>query len=148
MKITLAADHRGLKLKNAIGDFLKSKGYDVVDVGTYSNDSCDYTDYVLPAAKAVGLRKVDRAILFCYTGIGSCIAANKVKGVRAALANDIKRAVLSRRHNDSNILVLAAGFIKQEYAKKVVMRWLSAAFDGGRHARRVKKIKTFEAKHV
>ena len=146
MKIAVASDHRGFKFKNILGDYLKSKGYEIIDFGTYSKEPCDYPDYIYPAALAVKEKKAERAIVICYTGEGSCISANKVKGIRAALAYDLKSAYMSRRHNDSNVLVLPSYLFKADYAKKIVSRWLKEGFEGGRHLIRVKKIKDIEEK--
>ncbi|MBD3246431.1 MAG: ribose 5-phosphate isomerase B [Candidatus Omnitrophica bacterium] len=146
MKIALATDHRGFKLKNMLGEYLQKKGYEIIDFGTHTPESCDYTDYVYPACKAVQARRADRAVILCYTGIGSCIAANKVKGIRAALAYSQKSAVFSRRHNNSNVLVLPSHFFTQESLRRVVIRWIRAEFEGGRHLRRVKKIRAIEEK--
>jgi ribose 5-phosphate isomerase B len=149
MKIALASDHRGFRLKNILSDFLKTKGYTILDFGTFSQDPCDYPDYVYPASLAVKERRADRAIVICFTGIGSCIVANKVRGVRAALLQDIKTALLSRQHNNSNVLVLPSRALKVELAKRIVMMWLTTEFEGGRHMRRVKKIEKIEEKeHV
>jgi len=144
MRIALGCDHRGFKLKNIISDYLKSRGYIVIDFGTFSSQSCDYPDYIYPAALSVREKKADRAIVICYTGVGSSITANKVKGIRAALVFNIKMAVYSRRHNNSNVLVLGAGFIKKDYAVRLVARWLNTEFDGGRHQRRLRKIQRIE----
>lgn len=144
MKIGIASDHRGFKLKNVLIDFLKNKKFSVVDFGTYSNESCDYPDYVYPLASAVRQKKVEKGIFICYTGIGSCIAANKLNGIRAGLVYNIKTAELSRKHNNTNIIVLGAGFLKQEYAKKIIWRWLNTDFEGGRHLRRLRKIREIE----
>lgn len=146
MKIAFASDHRGFKLKNFLIDYLENKGYHLLDFGTFSRDSSDYPDYIYPAASAVANKKAKRAVVICYTGIGSCILANKLKGVRAALVYNIKSARLSRRHNDSNVLVLAADLFKPEYAKKVVLSWLREGFEGGRHSRRLRKIARIEEK--
>jgi ribose 5-phosphate isomerase B len=146
MKIAFASDHRGFKLKNKLMEYLKNKGYAVSDFGTYSTDSCDYPDYIYPASLAVKNKKADRAIVICYTGIGSCIAANKVKGVRAALVYSIKNATLARKHNNSNVLVLPSDLLRFEYIKKVVNSWIKTGFEGGRHLRRVKKISEIEEK--
>jgi ribose 5-phosphate isomerase B len=146
MTIALASDHRGFKVKAVLADMLKAKGYEVLDFGTHCQDSCDYPDYIYPAAKAVQTGRVERAIVICYTGIGSSIVANKVKGVRASLVFNIASARLTRQHNDSNVLVLPSSLFKIEYAKKVVMTWLKAEFEGGRHTRRVQKIKEIEEK--
>lgn len=146
MKIALASDHRGFKLKSILDKFLKDKGYQTIDVGTHSCDSCDYPDYAYLAAKAVSNKKVDRAVIICYTGEGSVMAANKVRGVRAALAYDLKSAYMSRRHNDSNVLVLPSYFLKVDAIKRLLLRWLKEGFEGGRHLRRVRKIKDIEEK--
>jgi len=144
MRIGIGSDHRGFKLKNFLIDFLKSKGVEVIDFGTYSSDSCDYPDFIYPLACALRDKKLDRAIFICFTGIGSCICANKVKGVRAGLVYNLSVAKLSRLHNNTNFLVLGAGFLKKEYAKKIVWRWLYTEFEGGRHLRRLRKIKKIE----
>jgi len=144
MRIALGCDHRGFKLKNILSDYLKSRGHTVIDFGTFSSESCDYPDYIHPAAMSVKNKKADRAIVICYSGVGSSIVANKVKSIKAALVFNIKMAVYSRRHNNSNVLVLGAGFIKSSYAKKIVARWLNTDFDGGRHQRRLRKIHKIE----
>jgi ribose 5-phosphate isomerase B len=146
MKIALAGDHRGFKLKNTIAEFLKEKGYEIVDFGTHSLESCDYPDYIYPASLAVRDKKAQRAIFICYTGIGSCIVANKVKGIRAALVCNSKSASLSRKHNDSNVLILPAYLLKVEQAKKIVSVWLKTEFESGRHLRRINKIREIEEK--
>ncbi|UCC95478.1 MAG: ribose 5-phosphate isomerase B [Candidatus Omnitrophota bacterium] len=144
MKIAIASDHRGFKLKNALGAFLEDKSYSIIDFGTHTSDSCDYPDYVYPACRAVKEKKAERAIVICYTGIGNCIAANKVRGVRAALAYSLKTAELSRKHNNSNVLVLPAYLFTVDEMKKVVLKWLKADFEGGRHLRRIRKIRQIE----
>lgn len=144
MKIALASDHRGFKLKNTLSDFLKNKGYDVFDCGTYSKEPCDYPDYTYLAADQVRSKKADRAIVICYTGVGSTIVANKVRGVRAVLAYNLRSAYMSRRHNNSNVLVLPSYLFKVDYTKKLILRWLKEEFEGGRHKRRVKKIQEIE----
>ncbi len=146
MKIAFGSDHRGFKLKNVLITYLKEKGYEVLDFGAYSKDPSDYPDYVYPAVSSLAEKKADKAIVICFTGIGSCILANKVKGIRAALAYNIKSAKLSRKHNDSNVLVLASGLFKPDYAKKLVLSWLKENFEGGRHSRRLKKIRKIEEK--
>jgi len=146
MKVALASDHRGFKLKSALGKYLNEKGYETVDFGTHSEDSCDYPDYIYPASVAVRNGDADRGIFLCFTGIGSAIAANKVRGIRAALAYSLKSAVLSRQHNDANVLVLPTNFMKVDYLKKVVLAWLKTDFEGGRHLKRVVKISKIEEK--
>ena len=144
--IALAADHRGFELKEKIKRYLKAKRLGVIDYGTSSTEACDYPDYILKAAEAVRRGKAGRAIGICYTGIGSAIAANKVKGVRAALVQNAEEAKLSRAHNNSNMLILGAGFVKPAQAKKIVSTWLSTQFEGGRHARRIAKITRYESR--
>ena len=144
MRIAIATDHRGFKLKNTLTKYLKEHTHEVVDFGTYSTDSCDYPDYAYPACVALRDKKVDRAIIICYTGIGSCITANKVKGVRAALVYSLKSAYMSRRHNNSNVLVIPSYLFKLESIKRIVSRWLKEEFEGGRHSRRIKKIQEIE----
>jgi len=144
VKVGIACDHRGFRLKNNLVKYLTERGYKMVDFGTYSKEPCDYPDYTYSAAVALQKREVDRIIVVCYTGIGSCIAANKVKGVRAALVYSLKSAYMSRRHNDSNALVLPSHLFKVDYIKKIVSRWLKEGFEGGRHSRRLRKIKDIE----
>jgi len=144
MKIAIGSDHRGFKLKSALIEFLRKKKHKVEDKGTFSTDSCDYPVYCYRAAVSVSKKKADRAILICKTGIGSAIAANKVKGVRAALVHNIKGAKFSRLHNDANVLVMGADFVDVILAKRIVSVWLSAEFEGGRHLRRVRQIKKIE----
>jgi len=144
--IAIAADHRGFEMKEKIVDFLKAKRIRVLDVGTDSTESCDYPDYVIKAAEAVKKKKVSKAVAVCHSGIGSAIAANKVKGVRAALVQSVEEAALSRAHNDSNMLILGSGFVKTPLAKKIIETWLKTSFEGGRHARRIRKITKYESR--
>lgn len=144
MRIAIAGDHRGYATKEKVGLMLTEQGHDVLDMGTNSARSCDYTDIAYGAAKAVSDAKVDRAILLCGSGIGMSISANKVRGVRAALCNDELTAQMSRRHNDANILCLAADLLGEELMRRIIEVWLETAFEGGRHARRVRKIAVIE----
>ena len=143
-KFVIANDHRGVGLKNEIVKLLKSKGYEVEDLGTNSEASVDYPDFALKAAEAVSKGKADRGIVICHSGIGVSIMANKVKGVRAALCQTEEQAVLSRQHTNANMLALPAGFISPELAKKIAAKWLDTKFEGGRHEARLQKIKSFE----
>lgn len=143
-RLAVAADHRGFTLKEKVIRFLKAKRIQILDFGTNSTESCDYPDYILKAAEALARKRVNRAIGICYTGVGSAIAANKVRGVRAALVVNVRQAELSRAHNDSNMLILGAGFVKPAQAKKIIETWLKTPFEGGRHARRVRKITDYE----
>ncbi len=147
LKVSLASDHRGVEIKNQIIGFLKSRGIEAMDFGTNSDASCDYPDFILPAAEALGKGVCQRSIGICYTGIGSVIAANKVKGVRAALVEDVQRARLTRQHNDSNMLILASGFHSKNELMQIVEAWLDTDFEGGRHEHRVRKIESYEKQH-
>jgi ribose 5-phosphate isomerase B len=146
-KIALACDHRGYDAKEKIAAFLKAKGYQVEDCGCYSTASADYPDFILKAADLVGQGKCAGAVGVCYTGIGSSIAANKVKGVRASLVKSTEEAKLTRAHNDSNMLILGSGFLDENLVLPIVETWLNTPFEGGRHADRVNKIKSYEQKH-
>jgi len=142
MKIAIGSDHRGFDYKAKLIKFLSNK-YDVKDFGTYSEESCDYPDYACKVACAVASRKFDRGILICGSGNGICIAANKVRGIRAALGYDEKAAEFSVRHNDANIICFSENFILPA-VKRAVKKFLSSKFEKGRHLRRVDKIKKIE----
>ncbi|MDD5044391.1 MAG: ribose 5-phosphate isomerase B [Candidatus Omnitrophica bacterium] len=144
-RIIIGSDHAGFKLKSKIIAFLKKKRFSIKDVGTYCEASCDYPVYAYAVAKEVSRGKFKMGILVCKSGIGNSIVANKLKGVRAALCYNLKAARLSRQHNDANILILGAGFVKADTAKKMVSVWLATKFEGGRHRRRVNLIKKIEA---
>ena len=144
ISFAIASDHRGVGLKKEITEFLKSKGSKVEDLGTYSDESVDYPDYALKAAEAVAKGKAQQGIVICHSGIGVSISANKVKGIRAALCQTVEQAELARRHTDANMLALPAGFVSAELAKKIVEKWLATEFEGGRHEKRIDKIKTIE----
>ena len=145
MKISIGCDHSALELKNAIIDYLKSKGHEVTDRGTYTKDSCDYTDYGYMVAKDIKDKKADRGIVICYTGIGMSMIANKVKGVRCALVGSKDAALLTREHNDSNCLALSAKYTGIPLAKEIVDVWLNTEFSfNERHQRRIDKITKYE----
>ena len=149
MKIYLASDHAGFELKEKIEEFLKSKGYDVEDVGPDSFDKDDdYPDFIYPAAKKVSESPDSKGIIFGKSGQGEAVVANKVSGIRAMVyyGGDDEIIKLSRRHNDSNVLSIGAGFVSDEEALKAVDVWLNTEFSGeGRHIRRIEKIKKLEA---
>lgn len=147
MKIAIACDHGGLNLKNEIKKYLVANGYEVVDFGCDSYDSCDYPDHALPAAEAVASGKCERGILVCSTGIGVSIVANKVPGVRCAHCHDSYCAEFTRLHNDSNVLALGEKVVGVGYALKIVEIFLKTEFEGGRHRRRVDKITAIEKKY-
>jgi ribose 5-phosphate isomerase B len=144
MKIAVGSDHRGYMVKQRVVALLQQLGHEVYDVGTNGPESVDYPDYAFQAATAVSERLCERGILICATGIGMCIAANKVKGVRAAPCHDSITAEMSRRHNDVNVLCLSADLLGEELIDQMVRIWLKTEFEGGRHARRVEKIGKFE----
>ncbi len=147
MKIAVGSDHRGYAVKNRILAVLRQLGHEVVDVGPPGRDSVDYPDFAFQVALAVSEGRADRGILVCGTGIGMCIAANKVKGVRAAPCHDSITAEMSRRHNDANVLCLSADLLGEQLIDRMVHLWLETEFEAGRHARRVDKITRFEAEH-
>jgi ribose 5-phosphate isomerase B len=144
MKIAIGSDHRGFEAKRRIVQLCQQLGHEVLDVGTTGNDSVDYPDFALEVARAVGDKRVDRGILICGTGIGMCIAANKVKGVRAAPCHDSITAEMSRRHNNANILCLSGDLLGDQLIDHMIRIWLQTEFEGGRHARRVEKIMRYE----
>ena len=146
-KIVLASDHGGVALKADLVAFLSESGYPVADLGTDTADPVDYPDYGFAAAAMVRRGEARRAILICKSGIGMAIAANKSRGVRAALVTTVGDAALSRRHNDANVLVLGANEISRSRARRIVAAWLAAPFEAGRHRRRVDKIRRFERAH-
>lgn len=147
MKIALACDHGGLNLKREIIKYLKENGYEYADFGTDSTDSCDYPDFALPAAEAVANGECEKGIVVCSTGIGVSIVANKVHGVRCAHCHDSYCAEFTRRHNDANVLALGEKVVGAGYALKIVETFLTTAFEGGRHQRRVDKISEIEKKY-
>lgn len=144
MKIAVGSDHRGFEAKEQIKVIIKELGHKCIDFGTVDSNPVDYPDSAYLVAKAVSEKKVDRAILACATGIGMCIAANKIKEVRAALCHDELSAVISRDHNDSNVLCLSGDQIGDVLLRKIVEVWLDTEFSGGRHQRRVEKIRAIE----
>jgi len=144
MKVALGSDHAGYDLKEKVKGFLNGMGIEVLDVGTLSTDSVDYPDFAQKVAVQVRDGKVDRGILTCGTGVGVCIAANKVRGIRAALASDPEIVRLGRQHNDANILGLAGRFTETTKAQELVKIWLDTEFEGGRHQRRLEKIQELE----
>ena len=136
--IAIGSDHGGV--------YLEKKGYAVKDAGCFSEESCDYPAYAYAVAKEVSSGRCSKGILICKSGIGNSIAANKVKGARAALCYNVKAARLSRQHNDANLLVLGSVFVKETLAKRILNVWLNTEFEGGRHLRRVQQIKEIEGK--
>ena len=147
MRIALGADHAGVVLKEQIKKLLDERGLAYEDFGTHSTDSVDYPDYAVKVANAVAAGQFDRGILFCGSGIGMAIAANKVHGIRASQVVDEASARLGRSHNDLNVLSLAARITAEEEARALVQIFLDTPFDGGRHQRRIDKISALDT-HV
>ena len=143
-RIALAADHGGYSLKENLKPYLQQQGYQVDDCGTHSPDSVDYPDFAYAVARKVSEGEAWRGIIIDGAGIGSCMVANKVHGVRAAMCYDHATAVNSREHNNANVLTLGAGMIEPSLARQIVLTWLNTIFGGGRHARRVDKIMDIE----
>ncbi|MGB9866297.1 MAG: ribose 5-phosphate isomerase B [Bacillota bacterium] len=144
MRVAVGADHGGYLLKQEVMALLGELGIEAVDFGTYSPDPVDYPDIARAVAEAVARGEFQRGILLCGTGIGMCIAANKVPGIRAALCHDVFSAKATRNHNDSNVLCMGGRVVGPGLAREIVKAWLSEGFDGGRHQRRLDKIARME----
>ncbi|QTA38224.1 ribose 5-phosphate isomerase B [Thermosipho ferrireducens] len=146
MKLAIGSDHAGYELKEKLKEYLTQKNIEIEDVGPYSTESVDYPDFALKVAELVKKGEVDYGILICGTGIGMSIAANKVSGIRAALCVIPEMGSLARKHNNANVLVLPGRLIGYELATWIVSEFLNTSFEGGRHERRVNKIKMLEEK--
>lgn len=144
--ILIASDHAGFALKEKSKSYLKNRGFKIEDLGTHSKEHCDYPNFAFLLAQKISSGKYKSGILICKTGIGNSIVANRLPGVRAALCYNIKATRLSREHNDSNVLVLGAAFVNERLAKRILSTWLNTKFAGGRHLRRLNKIKEIEKK--
>ena len=144
MKLSMAADHRGYQTKERMKVFVAELGHETMDCGTDSTKPCDYPDCAYPAAKAVADGKAERGILFCGTGIGMCLAANKVHGVRTALCHDEVTVDMARRHNDANMLCLPSDSLGEKQMMQIIRIFLEVPFDGGRHQRRLDKLAQIE----
>lgn len=142
MKLSIACDHGGYELKNKIIKLLNEVEF--VDCGTNSNDSCDYPDFAFKAAELVRDNKVDFGIVICKSGIGMSIAANKVKNIRCALVKDVETAILTKQHNNANMLALGANNVNADLAVDIIRNWLNTEFMGMQHTRRVDKISKYE----
>lgn len=146
MKIGIGNDHAAVDMKNQVVEYLEGKGYEVVNFGTDTYESCNYPEYGEKVGRAVVAGDVDLGILICGTGVGISLAANKVKGVRAVVCSEPYSAKLYRQHNNTNILAFGARVIGIELAKMIIDEWLSAEFEGGRHQTRVDMITAIENK--
>ena len=144
MKIALASDHAGYKEKEKLKPILKDLGVEFDDLGTVSEDSVDYPDYARKVAERVAKGEAEQGLLVCGSGTGMAIAANKVPGVRAAVAWNEESARLARQHNDANVLSIGARMMPEQEIPKILKAWFDAKFEGGRHAGRVEKIKALE----
>jgi len=140
MRIALASDHAGFRYKSAVADHLREMGHEVVDFGTSSEEPVDYPDFVRPAALSVARGECERGIVFGGSGNGEAMAANRVRGVRCAVAWNEESARLARAHNDANMISLGQRLLSEQEAMAIVDVWLSTAFDGGRHAARIAKL--------
>lgn len=147
MKVAIASDHAGIRIREEIKKLMDELGIEYIDLGCDCETSVDYPDYAIPVAEKVANGEVDRGILICGTGIGMTIAANKVKGVRCALCHDVYSAKVTRQHNDSNVLAMGERVIGPGLAREIAEVWLTTEFEGGRHARRVEKITQYEIGH-
>jgi len=144
MKIAIASDHAGYTRKEALKPLLLELGLEVNDLGTGSDTSVDYPDYAAKVSEAVARGEVDQGLLICGSGTGMAITANKIRGVRAAVAWSEETARLARQHNDANVLAIGARTTPEEEIPKIVRAWFTTSFEGGRHARRVEKINQLE----
>ncbi len=146
LTVFIGADHRGFELKSRMVVAVKALGHEVVDAGSYDAEPCDYPPIAFEVGTNVARLKNGRGILLCMSGIGHSIAANKVKGVYAALCYNREAATLSRQHNNANVLVLSSKFVAEKEMIEMIRIWLSTEFEGGRHLRRLKQIKAMEKK--
>lgn len=147
MKIALGCDHGGITIKPAVEKVLKENGIEIIDFGCFDSSSVDYPDYALKVAEAVSQGKADKGIVLCGTGIGISIAANKVKGIRAAVCHDLCTAQMCAQHNDANIIAMGGRVVSEELAEEMTKVWLNTPFEGGRHTGRVGKITAIENKY-
>jgi len=148
MKLAFGCDHAGFDLKQQLIAYAQELGYEIEDVGCLSKDRADYPDYGYLAARAVADGRCDRGVVICYTGIGISITANKVPGIRCALCSEPYSALLTRGHNDTNMLAIGAGMTGPALAKEIMRVWLDTEFEGGRHQMRVDKIMDYEARSL
>jgi len=148
MKIAIASDHAGYRLKEDVKLLLRELGHEVRDFGTHSEDPVDYPDFIAQAAEAVARGEFERGIVLGASGNGEAMVANKLPGIRCALCHDVTTARLARAHNDANMLALGQRIVGSEVAKDTVRAWLETSFDGGRHQRRIEKIAALEARQL
>lgn len=147
MEIAIGSDHAAFSFKEEIKIYLEGKGYNIKDFGAYGPERVDYCDFGFAVGEYVVSGECEKGMVFCGSGIGISISANKVKGIRAVVCSEPYSAKLSREHNDTNILAIGARVVGIELAKMIIDEWLSAEFEGGRHAGRINKISDYENKH-
>ena len=147
MRIAIGSDHAGFQLKQTLGQWLREHGYEVTDVGTYSEDRVDYPDYGMRVGLAVGRGEAERGVAVCGSGQGICMAANKVPGVRGGVIRDVQDAEMTRRHNDANVACFGERFTEPDVAVAALKVFLETDFDGGRHAARVEKLARLDETH-
>ena len=147
MKVAIASDHAGLSLKRQLAELLEARGHEVKDFGTYSGESVDYPDFASQVARAVGASEVERGVLVCGTGIGMSIVANKHRGVRAAVCTSEFESRMARAHNDANVLCVGQRVVGPGLAQSILEAFLDTAFEGGRHEKRVQKIRDAEVEN-
>jgi ribose 5-phosphate isomerase B len=147
MKVAIGSDHAGFEIKQTVAEFLVTNGIQIEDFGTFSADSVDYPDYAEKVGIAVQAGQADRGVLVCGTGLGVCIAANKIHGIRAVAPWSPETARLSRQHNDANVLCLSGRHMEKALVLELVKIWLETPFEGGRHQRRVSKISEIEKRN-
>lgn len=145
MKIAVGADHAGFKQKQYLLEELRRQGYEVIDMGTYSEEPVDYPDEAREVSQAVHNGQAERGILVCGTGLGMSIAANKVPGIRAVVVHDEYTAIVSRSHNDANVLCLGGRVLDPDHALRLAELWLKTKYEGGRHQKRIDKITEIES---
>jgi ribose 5-phosphate isomerase B len=145
MKISIGSDHAGFQYKQALAEMLRSQGHDVIDCGTHSADSTDYPLWCIPAAEKVASCEAEKGIVIGGSGNGEAIAANKVKGIRCAIAWSDETARLGSQHNNANVLSIGERMVSLETAKRLVDIWLSTPFEGGRHVKRIEELARYEA---
>jgi len=144
VKIAVACDHGGYRLKNFLMTEMVQQGYEVIDFGTYNEKSCDYPDYASKAAKAVASGECEKGVVVCGTGIGVSITCNKVNGIRCALVHDVFSAKATRAHNDTNMLAMGQRVIGEGLALEILNAWLHTEYEGGRHEARIRKVMDLE----
>ena len=148
LKVALGSDHAGFELKEKVREYLRGKGFEVEDLGTYSTDSVDYPDFAEKVATRVAARQADFGVLCCGTGLGVAMSANKVPGIRAATCNDTLTAHFARAHNNANVLTMGGRLADELTMHKIVDTWFSTPFEGGRHVRRLEKIAALDTRYL